>query len=36
MTITRSKNLTFEMLTCGWPMISRHMTFSLVGVFTEN
>jgi hypothetical protein len=36
MTITRSGNLTFEPLTCGRSMISRHMTFLLVGVFTQN
>jgi hypothetical protein len=36
MTITRSKKLTFELLTCGRSMISRHMAFSLVGAFTEN
>jgi hypothetical protein len=27
MTVTRSRNLTFEPLTCGRSMISRHMTF---------
>jgi hypothetical protein len=36
MTIIRSKNLTFEPRTCGQSMISRHMTFLLVGAFTEN
>jgi hypothetical protein len=36
MTITRSRNLTFELLTCGRSMISRHMMFLLVRAFTEN
>jgi hypothetical protein len=27
MTVTRSKNLTFEPLSCGRSMISRYMTF---------
>jgi hypothetical protein len=36
MIVTRRKFLTFEPLTCGWSMISRHMTFLLVGAFTEN
>jgi hypothetical protein len=36
MTVTRSKNLTFEPLTCGQSMISRHMAFLLIGAFTEN
>jgi hypothetical protein len=36
MTITRSKNLTFESLTCGRSMISMHTTFLLVGAFMEN
>jgi hypothetical protein len=36
MTIIRSRNLTFEPLTCGPSMISRHASFLLVGAFTEN
>jgi hypothetical protein len=36
MTITRSKNLTFEPCTCGRSMILRHTTFLLGGAFTEN
>jgi hypothetical protein len=36
MTVTRNRNLTFEPLTCGRSMISRHMTILLVGAFTEN
>jgi hypothetical protein len=36
MTVTRSRNLSFEPLTCGRSMISRHTTFFLVGAFTEN
>jgi hypothetical protein len=36
MTVTRSKNLTFEPLTCGQSMISRHATVLLIGAFMEN
>jgi hypothetical protein len=36
MTVTRSRNLTFELLTCGRSMISRHTAFLLGGVFMEN
>jgi hypothetical protein len=32
----RSINLTFKPRTCGRSMISMHMTFLLVGAFTEN
>jgi hypothetical protein len=34
-TVTRSRNLTFEPLTCGLSMISRHMMFLLVGTFMK-
>jgi hypothetical protein len=36
MTVTRSRNLTFEPLIYGRSMISRHTTFLLVGAFMEN
>jgi hypothetical protein len=36
MTITKSINLTFESSTCGQSIISMHMMFLLVGVFTKN
>jgi hypothetical protein len=36
MTVTRSRNLTFEPLTCGRSMISRHTAFVLGGAFPEN
>jgi hypothetical protein len=36
MTVTTSKNLTFELRTYGRSMISRHRTFWLVGAFMEN
>jgi hypothetical protein len=36
MTVIRSRNLTFEPLTCGRSMISRHTVFLLVGAFMEN
>jgi hypothetical protein len=36
MVVTRSRNVTFEMLTCGRSMILRHTEFLLVGAFTEN
>jgi hypothetical protein len=36
MIVTKSRNLTFKPRTCGRSMISMHITFLLVGVFTEN
>jgi hypothetical protein len=36
MTITRSRNLTFEPLICGRSMISRHTMFLLARAFMEN
>jgi hypothetical protein len=36
MTITRRRNLIFELLTCGWSMVSRHTVFLLVRAFMEN
>jgi hypothetical protein len=36
MTVTRSRNLTYEPRACGWSMISRHTVFLLVGAFMEN
>jgi hypothetical protein len=36
MTVTRSRNLTFEAHTCGQSMILRHTTFLPGGAFTEN
>jgi hypothetical protein len=36
MTVTRSRNLTFELCTSSRSMISRHTTFLQGGAFTEN
>jgi hypothetical protein len=36
MTVTRSRNSTFELHTCDRSMISRHTTFLLDGAFMEN
>jgi hypothetical protein len=35
MTVTRSRNSTFELCTCGQSMISWPTTFLLVGAFTN-
>jgi hypothetical protein len=35
MIVTRGKSSTFELRTCGHSMISKHMSFLLVGVFMD-